>query len=125
MSDNETERSLRQMNSEWVDAFVKRDTKALDRIMADDCTFIYPLEGDSKQQFISDIETGDLVAESMTRENVEVRIYGQTAVVTGLDTCRWKYKGHEIAGYYRTVHVYAQRDGRWQVVAIQACPINK
>jgi hypothetical protein len=44
-------------------------------------------------------------------------------VLTGVDTTRWVYKGHVIEGYYRTIHVYAERDDSWQMVAIQACPI--
>jgi hypothetical protein len=59
----------------------------------------------------------------MTRDNVEVRIFGRAAVLTGLDTANWIYKGRAIAGYYRTINVYAERNGMWQLVAIQACPI--
>jgi ketosteroid isomerase-like protein len=123
-SNAEIERELRRMNGEWVEALVKRDTTALDRIMADDCTFTYPLEGDTKQQFIADVESGDLAVKSLSRENVEVRIYGHTAVLTGLDTADWKYKGHHIEGYYSSMHVYAEREGRWQLVTIQSCPIG-
>lgn len=123
-SPNVAESELKELNKEWVAAFLSGDTATLDRIMADDCTFNYTLEGDSKQQFIADIESGELKAEEMTRENVEVRIYGQTAVLTGLDTAKWRYKGHEIEGYYRTIHVYARRDERWQIVTVQSCPIG-
>jgi len=122
-TDSQIEHELRRMSSEWVTAFVQRDTDTLARIMARDCTFTYPLEGDGTEQFIADIASGDLTAEKMIRDNVEVRIFGQTAVLTGLDTAKWLYKGHVIEGYYRTIHVYAERDGRWQLVAIQACPI--
>ncbi len=122
---SQIERDLKQMSSDWVEALARRDTAALDHIMADDCTFIYPLEGDSKQQFIADVASGDLTIDKMTRENVEVRVYGQTGVLTGLDTASWNYKGRHISGYYRTIHVYAEREGRWQLVAIQACPIQQ
>lgn len=122
-TDSEVEHDLRRMNSEWITALVQRDTDTLARIMARDCTFTYPLEGDGTEQFIADVGSGDLTVESMTRDNVEVRVFGQTAVLTGVDTTKWLYKGHVIEGYYRTIHVYAERDGRWQLVAIQACPI--
>ena len=122
-TDSEIEHELRRMNSAWVAALLQGDTAMLARIMAPDCTFTYPLEGDGTEQFIADVGSGDLTVESMTRDNVEVRIFGQTAVLTGVDTTKWLYKGHVIAGYYRTIHVYAERDGRWQMVAIQACPI--
>jgi len=122
-TDSQIERDVRRMNNDWVKAFVGRDTETLARIMARDCTFTYPLEGDGTEQFIADIGSGDLIAEVMTRDNVEVRVFGQTVVLTAVDTAKWLYKGHLIEGYYRTIHVYAERDGRWQLVAIQACPI--
>lgn len=124
-ADSQIEQDLRRMNGEWINAVLQRDTATLARIMARDCTFTYPLEGDGTEQFIADVASGDLIMESMTRDNVEVRVFGQTAVLTGVDTAKWLYKGHLIEGYYRTIHVYAERDGRWQLVAIQACPIAR
>lgn len=125
VADNHVEHDVRRMNSEWVAALLQRDTASLERIMAPDCIFTYALEGDSTEQFIADIGSGDLAVESMTRDNVEVRVFGQTAVLTGTDTTKWQYKGHIIEGYYRTMLVFAERDGLWQVVAIQACPIGQ
>ncbi len=122
-TDSEIEHALRRMSTEWVTALKQRDTPMLARIMAPDCTFTYPLEGDGTEQFIADVASGDLTVESMTRDNVEVRVFGQTAVLTALDTAKWLYKCHVIEGYYRSIHVYAERDGSWQLVAIQACPI--
>ena len=119
------EHELRRMNAEWISALLHRDVDALARIMAADCSFTYPLEGDSRNQFIADVESGDLRVESMTRDNVEVRVFGQTAVITGLDTARWIYRGHQIEGYYSSIHVYAERKGLWQLVAVQACPVAR
>lgn len=112
------------MNEEWVRGLVERDAGALERTMADDFIFNYPLEGDDKMQFITDVIAGELTVEYLHRENVRVRIYGSTAVLSGRDTAKWHYKGREIAGQYRSIHVYAERDGRWQIVAIQSCPIT-
>ena len=123
-TDSEIEHDVRRMSTEWVAALRKRDTATLSRIMARDCTFTYPLEGDGTEQFISDVGSGDLAIQSMTRDNVEVRVFGQTAVLTAVDTASWIYKGHVIEGYYRSINVYAERDGRWQLVAVQACPIS-
>jgi uncharacterized protein (TIGR02246 family) len=122
-NDRQVEHDVRRMSAEWVAALVQRDIETLVRIMAPDCTFTYPLEGDGTEQFVADVGSGDLTVESMTRDNVEVRVFGQTAVLTGVDTAKWVYKGHAIEGYYRSIQVYAERDGRWQMVAIQACPI--
>jgi ketosteroid isomerase-like protein len=116
--------TVRRLNDEWVTALVQADARTLDRIMADDCVFAYPFEGDDKAQFIADLESGDMSVTEMTRDHVSVRVYGQTAVLTCRDTANWRYHGREIRGQYTTVHVYAQRDGQWQLVTVQACPVT-
>lgn len=123
VNQGDVEHDLRRMNAEWVSALVHKDAAALGRIMAADCSFTYPLEGDGRDQFIADVQSGALSVEAMTRDNVEVRLFGHTAVVTGLDTAKWIYNGHRIEGYYTTIHVYAEREGLWQLVAVQACPV--
>ena len=120
----ETEQLLRQMNDEWVKALVRRDGDTLKRIMADDFVFTYPLEGDDRDQFVSDVVSKALFVEYFTREHVTVRIWGNTAMVTGLDSAKWIYHGREFEGQYKIVHLYARRDDRWQLVAVQACPIT-
>ena len=116
--------AIKRMNDEWVEALIRRDAATLDRIMADDFIFTYPLEGDDKAQFISDVVQGDLMVEYLNRENVSVRIYGNAAVLTCLDTAKWHYGGREITGSYRTINVYAERQGHWQLVAVQVCPVT-
>ena len=122
-ADFQVAQAVRHLNDEWVTALVQRDARALERIMADDCVFAYPLEGDDKAQFIADVESGQLTVTQMTRDHVSVRVYGQTAVLTCRDTTAWRYHGREIEGQYTTIHVYAEREGRWQMVTIQACPV--
>src|SRR5437868_11497646 len=120
----EGERQLRRINDEWVAALVRGDTTTLSRLMDEGCIFSYALDGDDKAQFIADIEAGDLRVASLKRDHVEVSIYGSTGVLIAFDTADWMYKGQHIQSHYRTIHVYAERDGQWQVVAIQASPIS-
>jgi ketosteroid isomerase-like protein len=118
----ETELQLRQMNDEWVKALVRRDGDTLKRIMAEDFVFTYPLEGDSREQFVGNVVSGDLYVEYLNREQVTVRVWGNTGMVTGLDSAKWNYRGREFEGQYKIVHVYSLRNDRWQLVAVQACP---
>ena len=66
----EIEQHVRQLSDEWVKAIVRADAAALDHIMADDFYFTYPLEGDDKAQFISDVTAGDLKIKHIAREQV-------------------------------------------------------
>src|SRR5215510_14024555 len=103
----EVEQHLRQLNDEWVKAIVRGDAKALNRIMADDFFFTYPLEGDDKAQFIADVTSGDLKVEHISREQTSVRVFGSTAVLTARDSATWLYHGREIADQYKVIMVFA------------------
>lgn len=120
----EIEQHLRRLNEEWVKAMSVGDGVTLDRIMADDFVFSYPLEGDDKTQFIADCVSGDLKIEHIQRDQVSVRVFGPTAIVTARDSATWRYHGRVIAGQYKILHVYSLRSDEWKLCAVQACPIN-
>jgi hypothetical protein len=119
------ETHLRQMNDEWVKAMVRGDPQVLDRIMSDDFYFTYPLEGDDKASVIADLTSGELKIEHFARDHVSVRIFGSTAVLTARDAATWMYQGRELTGQYKVIIVFAEREGRWQMCAIQACPMQQ
>jgi hypothetical protein len=66
----ELEQSLRQLNDDTVKAMVRGDGETVERIMADDFLFTYPLEGDDKAQFTTDVTSGDLKIQHLSREQV-------------------------------------------------------
>jgi hypothetical protein len=121
----EVETQLRQMSDEWVKAMVRADATVLDRILADDFYLTYPHEGDDKASVISDLTSGELKIEHFARDHVSVRIFASTAVLTARDAVTWLYHGREIAGQYKVLIVFAEREGRWQMCAIQACPMQQ
>jgi ketosteroid isomerase-like protein len=120
----DAERELRRLDAEWVAALINHDHDALERLMADDFIFTYPMDGDSKTQFISDVDSGNLRVEHIKRTNVDVNVFGSTAIITALDDAKWHYSGRQILGTYRVLHVYTNRNSRWELVAVQACPIT-
>jgi uncharacterized protein (TIGR02246 family) len=120
----DVEQQVRRLNDDWVKAMMRGDGETLGRIMADDFFFTYPLEGDDKAQFIADVTSGDLKIEHITREQISVRVFGSTAVLTARDSATWLYHGRELSGQYKVIKVFAERDGRWQLCAIQACPMQ-
>src|ERR1051326_9148906 len=108
----EIEQHIRQLNDDWVKAMVRRDAATLERIMAEDFYFTYPLEGDDKSQFISDILSGDLKIELIMREQLNVRVFGTTAVLTARDSATWLYHGGGLAGPHQDMNLGDGRGGR-------------
>ena len=82
----EVEQLIRQLNDDWVKAIMRADVETLNRVMAEDFFFTYPLEGDDKAQFIADVTSGDLKIEHISREQLSVRVFGGTAVLTARDS---------------------------------------
>jgi ketosteroid isomerase-like protein len=57
-------------------------------------------------------------------DDLSVRTYGETAVVTGRSTPKGRNaKGEPIRGQYRFLRVWVKHDGRWQVVAFEGTRI--
>jgi ketosteroid isomerase-like protein len=112
-----TEDEIRRTESEWGDAFQRRDMETLDRLMADDYILTDPLgHVRTKAESLAAIERNEVFFESTQSDNVNVRINGDTAVVTGRSTFRGRYKGWSMAGQYQYTDVLVKRSGSWQAV---------
>jgi ketosteroid isomerase-like protein len=111
------EDEIRRVESEWGDAFEQRDFAALDRIMADEYILTDPLGNvRGKAESLAALQTNEVLFESTKSDNVDVRINGDTAVVTGRSTFRGRYKGWSMAGKYQYTDVLVKRSGSWQAV---------
>ena len=115
-----TEHAIRQLVNEQANAQQKNDTAALERIWADDFTFTNSSgEVQTKAQRLAEIKSGELKFESIRIDDVQVRVYGDTAVVTGRGTVKGQRRGQDLTGQSRSTSVYVKKQGRWQVVATQ------
>jgi ketosteroid isomerase-like protein len=67
---------------------------------------------------------GKTTYEAFDVDDLAVRIYGDTAVVTGRSSPKGRTaKGEPIRGQYRFLRVWVKRGGSWQVVAFQGTRI--
>jgi uncharacterized protein (TIGR02246 family) len=112
------EQAIRRLDNERIQAQVHADANALDRIYADDFIGVGP-SGTvrTKPQVISDFTSGDLKFQSITTEEVQVRVYANTAVETGRSTMTGQDKGKEVPRDTRFTRVWIKQRGRWKLVA--------
>src|SRR5437773_11447728 len=84
------EQTIRQLDNERIQAQIGADAVALDRIYAEDFIGVGP-SGTvrTKAQVISDFTSGALKFQSIATEKVQVRVYENTAVETGLSNDGW------------------------------------
>ena len=108
------------------DAIVRGDAAALERMTADEYTFINLRGGiQLKSEIVKGFASGSYKYQSRQISELNVRMYGDTAVVTGRSTQQGAENGRDNSGDYRFTRVYVKRDGRWQTVAYQATAVQK
>jgi hypothetical protein len=128
------EQPLMQIVREYFNAHVRRDSAALDRIMATDFSGIYSSNGHivDKAQSIRNCSTPEgPTYEFIKVDEIKVRVYGNAAVVTCRATEKGTYRGpdggrHNISsepdGLYvmRATIVFVKQHDQWKIVAAQA-----
>jgi ketosteroid isomerase-like protein len=125
-SGSEQERELADLEQQIGVAIVKRDLSFVDRVWDDD--FFYTgVRGEVKRKadILAELKSGELKFESMKFDDIRIRVYADTAVVTGRATTKGRSKMGEITGAFRYTRVYVKREGRWRLVAFQGTPLAK
>ena len=112
------DQTIRQLDSERIQAQIGADTVTLNRIYADDFIGVGP-SGTmrTKPQVISDFTSGGLKFQSITTDDVQVRVYGNAAVETGRSTMIGQDKNKVVPRDNRFTRVWVKLHGRWQLVA--------
>src|SRR5438046_9113261 len=112
------EEVIRKLDNERIQAQIYADATALDRIYAADFIGVGPSgRVRTKPQVISDFTSGDLKFPSITTDDVQVRVYGNTAVETGRSTMIGEDKGQTVPRDTRFTRVWAKQQRRWLLVA--------
>src|SRR5215510_13841908 len=112
------EEVIRKLDNERIQAQIHADATALDRIYAADFIGVGPSgRVRTKPQVISDFTSGDLKFQSITTDDIQVRIYGNTPVETGRSTMIGQDKGQTVPRDTRFTRVWVQQQGQWRLVA--------
>jgi ketosteroid isomerase-like protein len=128
------EREIRALEAQLNQAVVAGDRAFFERVLADDFThtshsgkFKTRAEWMAENKFENrrqQPQAGKTIYDAFDVADLAVRIYGETAVVTGRSIPRGRNaKGEPIRGEYRFLRVWVQRDSRWQAVAFQGTRI--
>jgi ketosteroid isomerase-like protein len=112
------EQAIKQLDNERIQAQIGADGVVLNRIYADDFIGVGP-SGTvrTKAQVISDFTSGDLKFQSITTDEVQVRVYENTAVETGLSTMVGQDKGKAVPRDTRFTRVWVKQQENWRLVA--------
>jgi len=104
----------------WDKAIIAKDRAAIEANMAEDFRNI---DGNGtvadRQAFIRDLMDKDLQIDPYSVEDFDVRLYGDTALLSGRTRMTGRYQGKSFTSHYRYIDTYVRRDGAWRVVSVQ------
>jgi uncharacterized protein (TIGR02246 family) len=122
-SDSAISQTLQTMEQAWLNAEKNHDPAAFEKLVADDWIALGP-DGKSqtKAERAAEIKTAHIV--SATLGVMKVRVFGDTAVVTGTDDEITMTDGKKASDHYVWTDVFLKRNGKWLAVASQTAQIK-
>ncbi len=120
---NKTEQDIKSLAAEFANSVVKRDTAVMERLLADDFKIVSENGRRLKSEFINGFKT-PLPKEAGTFEAIdlnhsEVRVYGDTAIMTAKNTHRGKTADGQARSQDNSVTMLAvKKKGQWQIVGL-------
>ncbi len=116
----ETVSALKALDAKLTDAFKDRDVATLDMYTAKDYLAIDPRGGvHNKKQYLAHLTKGSAKFDDLKETDVKVRVFGDTAVITGLLHLKGKVQDKDITGEYRWTRVYNKSGDQWLCVLEQ------
>jgi ketosteroid isomerase-like protein len=117
MKTSEAEEELLKVEKEFAKTIVSNDLEGLGRLVTDDWIIIDPNgEMVDRARFFEVIKSGALTHDMMESEDLRVRVYGDSAVVTAVTRTKGKFMGQEFSTQERATDVFVKHDGQWRCV---------
>jgi ketosteroid isomerase-like protein len=114
------DQQLKQIEDDWQKATRTKDAAALKHIIAADWVATDD-KGNllNREQYLSQTTSNPDAIQSSENTDMKVRVYGNTAVVTGGLTEKGTRNGTAYLDTYRWTDVFVKRGGHWQAVVSQ------
>jgi ketosteroid isomerase-like protein len=112
---------LNQIQQRLIKAWVSHERETIDELLADDWAVTDPAGRHlTKTEVLAELDSGERKLESGTIDDVNVRLYGDTAVVTGRTLPTGSYQGTSVSVKLRFTDVFVKQNGNWRAVASHA-----
>jgi ketosteroid isomerase-like protein len=118
------EDSVRAIEMARREALLHADTVALSRMTADEFIEISRFGTlRTKADNIREIASGGLRLTTVKYDSLNVRVYGDMAILYGIADNTGMMRGMPFGGKIRYMRIFVRREGRWQAVAMQHTPM--
>lgn len=125
LADTALKTRLKAQAEAWDRAIVAKERAAIEANMAAD---FRQIDGrgnvEDKASFVAGLLSPDLVLDPYTVEDFEVRVYGDTALLSGRTRMSGRYRGEAFKSQYRYIDIYVKRGNAWKIVSVQISPVR-
>jgi ketosteroid isomerase-like protein len=110
-----------ELDRQRMEAMAKKDIARLNELIADDLVYTHSSARlDTKQSLIGNMESGSTVYTSVVPSDLKAQDCGDTVVLTGLCKISVNSGGNAMNFGVRFTDVWANKGGRWQMIAWQS-----
>jgi ketosteroid isomerase-like protein len=115
---------IKKLEEERNGAIVHGDAAALDRLSSADYTVISEWgQVLTKAQMLDGFKSGAIKFESREESDLNIRVYGNSALVIGRVVEKGTQNGKSMSPQVRFSRVYVKEKGKWVAVSTQNTPI--
>ena len=120
---SQPDEEIKKMEAARSKAQVQGDVAILDQLLAPEFVEISAAgQIRTKRENIEGHKSGQTHWEKFDLDDLSVRVYGETAVVTGRLTRKGTFAGRDISGQSRYTRYYVRREGNWQAIFQHSVP---
>jgi ketosteroid isomerase-like protein len=119
------EKQILKLEDDWARALKTKDRQVLDAIVAGNFTFIEP-DGTVKNrdEYLADRSSDIADTESFEFADLKVSVFGNCALASGISKVTERRQNKRYRFSLRWKELWLKDNGKWQVVASQATPVN-
>jgi ketosteroid isomerase-like protein len=115
---------LKKIENDWVNAQKAKNADKLGEILADGWVGLdWDGKTTDKATAVAHLKMAGYSLDSIEMGPMTVRIFGNTAVVTGSDTEKGMEDGKDASGKFVWTDVFVKRNGKWRAVASQSAKV--
>lgn len=114
------------LENAWNRAEMNKDGQALNELLANSLVYVdYDGSLMSKDQFVASAKNSPVQSLQLVNDNVQVHMYGDSAVVSGVYHEKGVEKGRNYTRNGRFVDTWVKVSGTWQCVASQSTLLSR
>lgn len=115
---------IRRLVSARFDWLIRHQYDSLHAVLDEQLEYIHSNGWvETRDDVIQNLKTRRLVYKNVTIEQINVRIYGGTAIVTGRGLFSGEMSGNAFSTPLLFTEVYVRKDNRWKLVLRHACRV--